>query len=1024
MRRCSRALWVRTETTAFAAIVATGCLIALSLWPQGTAAQTQDPEPTAVALAQSFPTLFADATPAGPIDPHLGGLSTSGTFPILAGGQDVGMQASISTDPATGATFSTGDETYGIAATGPASAGVASDNTVIFYRPDGTTSGFRPTGDGGTEIAEVLPPTQTSTTYRLVIPSGTELVKLATGEIAVVRRSAPPVPEIGAAAEQLADAEQTIVDAAVDASDDAEEELASEDELETAAVENDGPDVVGDVVEDGPTDPEVAEEDGSLPAYLREDATTAELAEDVTELEGDLPSDALTADEQEQIELAADGVEIAELAAGAQDQAEEAAVNAAESAELNALLDEDLAEGRRAEDVEEVAAELDIGDAAAEADRTATSFITAQREIGPDDRVEAIFAAPLTKTTSGAPIVTSLEVTGPDEVTVHVPEGLEEAVVVDPFFAIAVVFVVRIAVQRVAPVIARAAVRYATRAFSQTATRLAQAADRARKLQLAARAHAQALRQAAQRRWLQVRAWAAAQARARRVADLARQKRLRDQAERARRLGQQQRAKKQDAARRLAAKARESKPPARVRVQERVAKTAQRALEPIRKAVEAGAKQAMTTWRERQLVLEETIRLIRAQMTTYPLTPGARLLVELGLDKLGGVLLDNNHCMEFAATGAHLDVKGHQWIGHLFALKDLMGCVEDVLGDPAEQDHGDRLASIRVIADAYEQAQSTALTRAPSFQLAPAATPIGASVLGTTVPSSITAGKPAFVQIAARNSGPELPLATTHIDVPGGFPYLTWGDAGSSARVRLTDENGDGRWSHGELANAVVETHPPLMQSRTVTVSYGFITGTTTFSTGRTLTLNIVAPPDVSAPTKPTSLRKTAATTSSITMAWNASTDNMGVSGYSVYRSGTRITKVASTSYKFTGLACGKSYTLGVSAYDAAGNSSSVASFTAATAACPRVVTVTKGGSAQGKPGCSSSYCRYLQVSFSNFSSATHTIVCRASNGDEGGFYTYTRSGTSNTSAVCYYGFPGRTVWVTVDGVSSNKIGW
>lgn len=90
----------------------------------------------------------------------------------------------------------------------------------------------------------------------------------------------------------------------------------------------------------------------------------------------------------------------------------------------------------------------------------------------------------------------------------------------------------------------------------------------------------------------------------------------------------------------------------------------------------------------------------------------------------------------------------------------------------------------------------------------------------------------------------------------------------------------------------------------------------------------------------------------------------------------------------------------------------------------PRSVSLSKGSSAQGRPGCSSSYCRYMVVTFKNFSSGTHTIKCRASHGDEAGFYTYTRSGSSNTSAVCYYGYPGRTAWVTVDGVSSNRIHW
>ena len=87
-------------------------------------------------------------------------------------------------------------------------------------------------------------------------------------------------------------------------------------------------------------------------------------------------------------------------------------------------------------------------------------------------------------------------------------------------------------------------------------------------------------------------------------------------------------------------------------------------------------------------------------------------------------------------------------------------------------------------------------------------------------------------------------------------------------------------------------------------------------------------------------------------------------------------------------------------------------------------VALSKGSSAQGLSGCSSSYCRFMVIKFENFSGGGHTIRCRASGGDEGGFYAYTRTGSSGTTAICYYGFPGRTVWATVDGVSSNRIVW
>ncbi len=45
-------------------------------------------------------------------------------------------------------------------------------------------------------------------------------------------------------------------------------------------------------------------------------------------------------------------------------------------------------------------------------------------------------------------------------------------------------------------------------------------------------------------------------------------------------------------------------------------------------------------------------------------------------------------------------------------------------------------------------------------------------------------------------------------------------------------------------------------------------------------------PPDTQPPTAPGSLTKGATTTTSIAIAWTASTDNVAVTGYSLYRNG------------------------------------------------------------------------------------------------------------------------------------------
>jgi chitodextrinase len=91
---------------------------------------------------------------------------------------------------------------------------------------------------------------------------------------------------------------------------------------------------------------------------------------------------------------------------------------------------------------------------------------------------------------------------------------------------------------------------------------------------------------------------------------------------------------------------------------------------------------------------------------------------------------------------------------------------------------------------------------------------------------------------------------------------------------------------------------------------------------------------DQTAPTTPGSLRTTGATATSISVAWNASSDNVGVTGYGLYRDGASAGSTGTTSYTFDALQCGRTYTLGADAVDAAGNRSAQATITAATGAC------------------------------------------------------------------------------------------
>ena len=93
---------------------------------------------------------------------------------------------------------------------------------------------------------------------------------------------------------------------------------------------------------------------------------------------------------------------------------------------------------------------------------------------------------------------------------------------------------------------------------------------------------------------------------------------------------------------------------------------------------------------------------------------------------------------------------------------------------------------------------------------------------------------------------------------------------------------------------------------------------------------------DVQAPWVPAGLTVSGQTQTALTLSWNASTDNVGTTGYATYKAGVAVGSTASgtRTYAFTGLVCGTTYALAVDAADAAGNRSAKASANGTTVAC------------------------------------------------------------------------------------------
>lgn len=95
---------------------------------------------------------------------------------------------------------------------------------------------------------------------------------------------------------------------------------------------------------------------------------------------------------------------------------------------------------------------------------------------------------------------------------------------------------------------------------------------------------------------------------------------------------------------------------------------------------------------------------------------------------------------------------------------------------------------------------------------------------------------------------------------------------------------------------------------------------------------------DITPPTMPANLQAAATSPYAITLTWMASTDNVGVTGYKVFRNGAQINTAPGASYSDSGLTPATQYNYAVAAYDAAGNTSAQSAAASATTQAPTPV--------------------------------------------------------------------------------------
>jgi chitodextrinase len=183
----------------------------------------------------------------------------------------------------------------------------------------------------------------------------------------------------------------------------------------------------------------------------------------------------------------------------------------------------------------------------------------------------------------------------------------------------------------------------------------------------------------------------------------------------------------------------------------------------------------------------------------------------------------------------------------------------------------------------------------------------------------------------------------------------------------------------------------------------------------RLMTAN--TPTDTIAPTVPGNLNITGATSTSISLSWDAASDNTGVTGYELYNGTTLVNgNIGTTSYTVSNLTCGTSYSFQVKAKDAAGWVSGASNTaTGSTSACPITAT-------------DNIYTDALGSNWTNISSGTTVNLSNTSPVKTGsrslsasftgnGMLTFSRSGSLTPTAATQLRF-----WVYNNGKNGLKI--
>ena len=183
--------------------------------------------------------------------------------------------------------------------------------------------------------------------------------------------------------------------------------------------------------------------------------------------------------------------------------------------------------------------------------------------------------------------------------------------------------------------------------------------------------------------------------------------------------------------------------------------------------------------------------------------------------------------------------------------------------------------------------------------------------------------------LSSDNTAPSKPLNLRSTNVTGSSISLTW-DPSTDPESGISWYWVYLRWPNGNTSSTSTSTASATFSNIGSGLNYrAYVIARNGFSlsspTSDTLYVSTTGDPDAQAPSLPGNFRSTGTGTNSISLAWDASTDNVGVLGYNVRwkaltSTTTYSTNVTSTSYTMNSLLAATNYSISIRSYDASQN--------------------------------------------------------------------------------------------------------